>query len=40
MRLAYYRHLDAVEEQRHPSYLRFTGRDPVTGEEITHYLTW
>jgi arylsulfatase A-like enzyme len=36
----YYRHLDAIEDFKHPSYARFTGTDPATGKEITHYLTW
>ena len=38
MTLEYYRHLDSIEDFRHPTYLRFSGsRD---GEETTHYMTW
>ncbi|MDP6775586.1 MAG: sulfatase-like hydrolase/transferase [Candidatus Latescibacteria bacterium] len=40
MRLDLYRLLDETEDFRHPGYSRFTGRDPESGEEITHYLTW
>ncbi len=36
----YYRHLDAIEDFRHPTYARFTGTDPATGKEVTQYLTW
>ena len=40
MRLDLYRLLDETEDFRHPGYSRFTGRDPESGEEVTHYLTW
>jgi arylsulfatase A-like enzyme len=40
MTLDYYHHLDAIEDFKHPSYARFTGTDPETGEQVTHYLTW
>jgi arylsulfatase len=40
MTAQYYRHLDAIEDFRHPTYARYTGEDPQTGEEVTHYLTW
>jgi arylsulfatase len=40
MTLDYYRHLDAIEDFKHPTYARFTGTDPATGKEVTHYLTW
>jgi len=40
MTVQYYRHLDAIEDFRHPSYARFTGTDPDAGDEVTHYLTW
>ncbi len=35
-----YRHMDSIEDFKHPGYSRFTGTDPESGEEITHYLTW
>ena len=38
--LELYRHMDAIEDTHHPTYPRFGGIDPETGEEITHYLTW
>ena len=40
MTLQLYHHLDATEDFKHPSYQRFTGKDPETGEEITHYHIW
>ena len=40
MRRAYYALLDRTEDFRHPRYQRFTGVDPETGREITHYHTW
>ena len=40
MRAAYYGLLDETEDFKHPSYQRFTGVDPETGQEITHYHTW
>ncbi len=40
MTLDYYRHLDTLEDFKHPSYARFTGIDPATGKEVTHYITW
>jgi len=40
MTLDYYHHLDAIEDFKHPSYSRFTGTDPATGQQVTHYLTW
>ncbi len=40
MTMDYYRHLDAIEDCRHPTYARFTGTDPKSGREVTHYLTW
>jgi len=40
MTLDLYRHLDATEDFKNPRYRRFTGKDPETGEEITHYHTW
>jgi hypothetical protein len=40
MRDAYYRMLDQTEDFKHPSYQRFTGLHPETGQEITHYRTW
>ncbi len=40
MTLDYYRRLDAIEDFRHPSYARFTGKDPATAQEVTHYITW
>ncbi|MBC8232532.1 sulfatase-like hydrolase/transferase [bacterium] len=40
MTLNLYRHLDATEDFKHPRYMRFTGKDPETGDEITHYHTW
>jgi arylsulfatase len=36
----YYSHLDSIEDFKHPTYARFTGTDPATGKEVTHYLTW
>ncbi len=40
MTLDYYRHLDSIEDFKNPAYRRFTGTDPETGEQVTHYLTW
>jgi arylsulfatase A-like enzyme len=40
MRELYYSVLDATEDFVHPRYQRFTGRDPKSGQEITHYHTW
>jgi arylsulfatase len=40
MTMDYYHHLDAIEDFKHPAYRRFTGTDPDTGEQVTHYLTW
>jgi arylsulfatase len=40
MRDAYYGMLDETEDFKHPRYQRFTGIDPETGQEITHYHTW
>jgi len=40
MTLDYYRHLDAIEDFKHPAYRRFTGTDPESGEQVTHYITW
>jgi arylsulfatase A-like enzyme len=36
----FYRMLDATEDFRHPTYQRFEGPDPRTGENLTHYHTW
>ncbi len=38
--LRLYRLLDATEDFKHPTYQRFTGIDPATGAEVTHYHTW
>jgi arylsulfatase len=40
MRARYYACLDETEDFRHPGYQRFEGKDPETGEDVTHYLTW
>ncbi len=40
MILDLYRHMDAIEDVRHPSYARFGGVDPSTGKRVTHYMTW
>jgi arylsulfatase A-like enzyme len=40
MTLDLYNYLDATEDFKHPRYMRFTGKDPKTGEEVTHYHTW
>ncbi|MEE2753831.1 MAG: sulfatase-like hydrolase/transferase [Candidatus Latescibacterota bacterium] len=40
LRDRYYVHLDTTDDFRHPSYQRYTGTDPATGESVTHYLTW
>ncbi|MBT3375960.1 MAG: sulfatase-like hydrolase/transferase [Lentisphaerae bacterium] len=40
MRQRYYDTLDATEDLVHPTYQRFSGVDPETGEELTHYHTW
>lgn len=40
MTMDYYRHLDAIEDFKHPTYRRFTGTDPESGKPVTHYLTW
>jgi arylsulfatase A-like enzyme len=40
MRERYYACVDATEDFRNPGYQRFSGKDPDTGGEITHYLTW
>jgi len=40
MTMDYYRHLDSIEDFKHPTYSRFTGADPETGEQVTHYITW
>jgi arylsulfatase len=40
MRERFYACLDATEDFRNPKYQRFTGPNPETGEDITHYLTW
>jgi arylsulfatase A-like enzyme len=40
MTMDYYRHLDSIEDFKHPKYRRFTGTNPETGEQVTHYMTW
>jgi arylsulfatase A-like enzyme len=40
MRELYYDVLDRTEDFRHPTYARFTGIHPETGQESTHYHTW
>jgi arylsulfatase A-like enzyme len=40
MRELYYAVLDRTEDFRHPTYDRFTGFHPETGQESTHYHTW
>jgi arylsulfatase A-like enzyme len=40
MRERFYACMDATEDFRNPKYQRFTGPDPETGEDVTHYLTW
>jgi arylsulfatase A-like enzyme len=40
MRELYYSVLDSTEDFVHPKYHRFTGRDPETGQKLTHYHTW
>jgi len=40
MRESFYQLMDETEDFRHPTYRTFTGIDPETGEEITHYHTW
>jgi arylsulfatase A-like enzyme len=40
MRDMYYQVLDQTEDFMHPTYARFTGVHPETGQEITHYHTW
>ena len=40
LRQQFYELLDQTEDFRHPSYQRFTGEDPETGQRITHYHTW
>ena len=40
LRAKFYAKLDETEDFVHPSYLRFSGHDPDTGEEVHHYLTW
>ena len=40
MTLSLYRLLDDTEDFRHPTYQRFSGIDPETGEATTHYHTW
>jgi len=40
MRDRFYACMDATEDFRNPKYQRFTGTDPKTGGDLTHYLTW
>ena len=40
MQALYHRVLDATEDTVHPTYQRFSGLDPATGRDVTHYLTW
>ncbi len=40
LRAQFYAKLDETEDFAHPRYERFAGRDPATGEEVHHYLTW
>ncbi len=40
MTMDYYRHLDAIEDFKHPAYSRFTETDPESGKQVTHYITW
>jgi arylsulfatase A-like enzyme len=40
LRAQFYAKLDETEDVAHPKYMRFSGRDPETGEDIHHYLTW
>jgi arylsulfatase A-like enzyme len=40
LRAQFYAKLDETEDFAHPKYQRFSGRDPDTGEEVHHYLTW
>ena len=40
MTMDYYRHRDTIEDFKNPAYRRFTGTDPKTGKQVTHYLTW
>ncbi len=40
MRDLYHSVLDRREDFKHPTYARFTGIHPETGQEITHYHTW
>jgi len=40
MTMDYYRYLDSIEDVKHPAYSRFTGTDPESGEQVTHYITW
>ena len=38
MTMGYYGHRDAIEDFKHPTYLRYTGLDPRSGKPVTHYL--
>jgi arylsulfatase A-like enzyme len=40
MRDLYYALLDETEDFVHPKYHRFSGSDPATGQDLTHYHIW
>jgi arylsulfatase len=40
MKEKFYIMMDETEDFKHPRYQRYSDKNPKTGEEVTHYLTW